>query len=492
MAETNKNEQLANLVNGFSDNQANELAKILATALKLQETEREKILPKDEVRRKAAKIIDILPEKPHSLLLKAVRKGQETKLIKVDKKISNAETSIKNKKDKFNKNERKIKKLEKKQERLEKANKFLNGISGDSTLKDFMLSKNEKAQNRLDERIDKLRDNNSKITVAIGKEEDYIAEQTAKRESILGKINRIGVADELPFSAIMFFIAEKAGTIDQTLETPTSSENETADLYEILKELFDKDNNKNETANLDENIQEAVDKADEVLSQKRTEEIFEEQLSLRENFEDSENEEIETEIAETQQDEPQTKNQMNTNDNMEHSEFNEKSNDYFNRMEEQAPPLSQTDYVPPPNFDYEEQPVTATAYTEKQSAYTVQGGEKTEFQTEITPQKKETDELSQADVGVLNNPDIQAGEIKVKSQLTAITVTGEEFEKMKPHLTKLKEDNPNLDFGAKKLTNGDIKIAFNAKLSEKVENILKTSKSELSTETKEIKAKLTV
>jgi predicted nucleic acid-binding Zn-ribbon protein len=215
------------------------LAEVLAIMQRLSETEQTAVLPQKEVIKKAEIVAEQLPEKPTDILLKFIRNKQESK-------IENAKENIKNLKNKISKRSlqskkfgRKVVSLTAEMQKFKTANAFLNDLESDSTIKDFIISKNNSQIEKLQAKIDKLEDKISKNSDKILDFDNKISEENKNIEKFQEKIIRINEAEQYPNSAIMFFLAEKFGVGEKAIDEPILiSEN----LIELADEILGSEN----------------------------------------------------------------------------------------------------------------------------------------------------------------------------------------------------------------------------------------------------------
>jgi hypothetical protein len=116
---------------------------------------------------------------------------------------------------------------------------------------------------------------------------------------------------------------------------------------------------------------------------------------------------------------------------------------------------SETQFVPPPNFEYEEQPVNAVPYTAPSENSDVKTAEN-------PPVKKENDELNQHDPNAKQTPE----------KLGKIEINKEDFLKMKPKLQELKEKGLFVRVFEDKKKPDNIKIFFDKKDKETFQKAL--------------------
>lgn len=132
-----------------------------------------------------------------------------------------------------------------------------------------------------------------------------------------------------------------------------------------------------------------------------------------------------------------------------------------------------TQFVMPPNFEYEQQPVTATPYTPRQSTGS-------QNNTTTAPPKKETDELPASDPNTkdeYNQLNLQnANSQETPLAVGKIEMSKKDFEEIKPKLQGFKENGSFIKVFGDEKNPDNIKIFFDKNDSAKIENIMSNSK----------------
>lgn len=224
----NAHNQIKEILNKQSKEELEKLAEILAISEHISATEREKVLTNNEMQEKAKTVKNELPAPPKNILLRSVRSRQERKLAKSNKTIGAKKSLIKKQENKIKKVNKKIE-LNKRIQKHKSANKFLAGFGSDNGLKDFITTKNENAIARLEKNIAGHEKTLSKYNARISELQNDIKTQENAIATAKEKINTIDKMQDMPNAAIMLYLADKLGKADQMLE----NENEFNLVYTI-------------------------------------------------------------------------------------------------------------------------------------------------------------------------------------------------------------------------------------------------------------------
>jgi hypothetical protein len=427
-------ENVNKLLGNLSEQEVNKLAEILAVMQKIADTEREKVLPQDELLKRAETVKERLPEPPKNILLKFVRAKTERKIAKTEKSVKALKNKISKQERKRQKLENRIKKLKSKAADYSAANAFLEGLDTHGGFKTFLIERSDAAQERLQRQIKNL---DIQVATANGKAENLqnkIGGISEKTEKLREKIQRINALDSLPGAAVLLFLADRIGVkepesnITETAEKVTEIA-ETPEVFFSEEEIALATGENSPIAEIVANLNfpeaDAQTDVSEELSKlaQRAENIRAGTVSpLVDNFNiiaaelgalgftvlnEAEIFDV-LGLPETENTTPEfeIRSQPDLLENFENGEdfapdfsglgdFEDVS--AAQGLSDFAPPPAseQAQFVPPPNFEYEEQPVQAVPYAARQNANTNR-----QTAPEPPPVKKENDELSQHDPNV--------------------------------------------------------------------------------------------
>ncbi|MDR0828514.1 MAG: hypothetical protein LBN95_00165 [Prevotellaceae bacterium] len=448
---------VSKLLDGLSKEQTLKLAEILAVMQKIADSEQEKVLPKVDLIEKSENIKTTLPEPPKTFILKTIRSRQEKKIDKQNGIIGGIKFKIAQQQDKQKNIKVQIDALKSKQQTFVDSNTFLSGLDlqneKNNNLRNIAIQSNRKEENRLQKKIDKLETEYAKSTTKIGNFERQSDTSKSEISRLTDKINRIKEIQDFPNAALLLYLSDKvnmAEKLDFDIENMDKNVSEIAKKPSIL--FSDSEKFSNNISEFWESISEQ--QAELQIAENTTEQVFsaldESQISLQNEFENGEEIKANTETDKTEKVDI-SENISAENSNSEIPQF-----------------------MPPPNFEYEQQPADAVPFvapqSEKSNVAAPVMQKKNADLAQFDPNVKDpNNELSPQNANNSELPKIAENTTSEQSEpLSSISITKAKFEEIKPKLSELRGSGIALKATADNEKEGNVKIIFKSKDSEKI------------------------
>ncbi|GHU58181.1 hypothetical protein FACS1894133_2460 [Clostridia bacterium] len=252
MAETQTatvNPETLDVMAKMSQDELNKLMAIFSVMQRFEQEQNPQLLPKEQTASQGAEwlkqqqaVIAANPERPHSVILSAMKRRYKAKILRQKNIIPRYEAKIGIEQNKISRAESKLARIEKRIQRLQAkitrlkvGNDFFKGIKGGSydTAINFMAASNNAGILRAQSQIGRLQAEIVGVhnTIDIQKNKisvlwDKINDRYNRSGLIMNKINKINDFENLglPLPALSFFIADKLGMeipdINRAIENP--------------------------------------------------------------------------------------------------------------------------------------------------------------------------------------------------------------------------------------------------------------------------------